>query len=103
MTFQPSVWVTRLCVGIRPKNKKTKNGGHYKGAGVFGDRPFVVESVMVNGTKYGAIYGAIYPILYVTNYTDPQIRMHDGKPMFSKSLYSYRFLNEKWSGEVLNR
>ena len=34
---------------------------------------------------------------------DSEIRMHDGKPMFSQSLYFYWFSNKKWSGKVLNR
>ena len=35
--------------------------------------------------------------------TDSEIRMHDGKPMCSQSVYFHWFFNRKWSGEVLNR
>ena len=32
-----------------------QEGGHQKGAGAFGGRPFLVESVAVDGEKYGVI------------------------------------------------
>ena len=50
-----------------------QKGGHQKGAGAFGVRPFLVESVVVDGEKYGVIYGAIYPTSYGTNYMSVQI------------------------------
>ena len=41
-------------------------------AGAFGARPFAVESVVVDGEKYGVIYGAIYPTSYDTIFVDFQ-------------------------------
>ena len=44
-----------------------QKGDHYKGARAFGARPFVVESAVVSGEKYGVIYGDICPTSYDTN------------------------------------
>ena len=37
---------------------------HNSGAGAFGARPTVVESIMVDGEIDGSIYGTIYPAIY---------------------------------------
>ena len=37
---------------------------HNSGAGAFGTRPTVVESIMVDGEIDGSIYGTIYPMVY---------------------------------------
>ena len=37
---------------------------HNSGAGAFGARPTVVESIMVDGEIDGSIYGTIYPTVY---------------------------------------
>ena len=37
---------------------------HNSGAGAFGARPTVVESIMVDGEIDGPIYGTIYPTVY---------------------------------------
>ena len=42
-------------------------GFHNKGAGTEGACPFVVNSFLVDGEKYGVIFGAIYPTSYDTN------------------------------------
>ena len=36
---------------------------HNSGAGAFGARPTVVESIMVDGEIGGSIYGTIYPTI----------------------------------------
>ena len=54
-----------------------QEGGHSKGAGAFGARPFVVESAVVDGEKYGVIYGAIYPTSCDTN-SSVQMRVCPG-------------------------
>ena len=37
---------------------------HNSGAGTFGARPTVVESIMVDGEIDGSMYGTIYPMIY---------------------------------------
>ena len=37
---------------------------HNSGAGAFGARPTVVESIMVDGEIDASMYGAIYPSIY---------------------------------------
>ena len=37
---------------------------HHIGAGAFGARPTVVESIMVDTEIDGSIYGTIYPTVY---------------------------------------
>jgi len=39
---------------------------HNSGAGAFGARPTVVDSIVVDAEVYGAIYGTIYPTRYGT-------------------------------------
>ena len=41
---------------------------HNSGAGAFGARPTVVESIMVDGEIDGSIYGTIYPTIYGSKY-----------------------------------
>ena len=39
---------------------------HNSGAGAFGARPTVVESIVPDAEIYGAIYGTIYPTIHGT-------------------------------------
>ncbi len=47
---------------------------HNSGAGAFGARPTVVESIMVDGEIDGSIYGTIYPTVYGSKNGAPEIR-----------------------------
>ena len=83
-----------------------QKGGHQKGAGAFGARPFLVESVVVDGEKYGVIYGAIYPTSYGTNYMFVQhtfvqvwaAPIYSGTP--AQSLKSYFFDRNKSENQI---